>query len=60
MGLMGLRHKMSKKLGANEQLLRNGMSKDNSADNPVPPFSEPKKSQYYGPLETISIKIHKR
>ena len=49
-----MRHQMNKKLGANEQFLGNGMTKDNTANNPVTPFGEPKTGQDYGPLETFT------
>lgn len=52
--LLDMRHQMNKKLGANEQFLGNGMTKDNTANNPVTPFGEPKTGQDYGPLETFT------
>jgi hypothetical protein len=52
--LLRVRHQMNKQLGANEQFLGNGMTKDNTANNPVTPFGEPKAGQDYGPLETFT------
>lgn len=52
--ILRVRHQMGQKLGANEQFLGNGMTKDNTADNPVTPFGEPQVGQDYGPLETFT------
>ena len=52
--ILSVRHQINKKLGANEHFLGNGMTKNNTAKNPVTPFGEPKQGQSYGPLETFT------
>jgi hypothetical protein len=52
--LLSIRHQMKQVLGANEQFLGNGMTRDNTAENPEPPFGEPKALQAYGPVETFT------
>ncbi len=52
--ILRVRHQMNNTLGANEQFLGNGMTKDNTATNLVTPFGEPKTGQAYGPIETFT------
>lgn len=52
--ILRVRHQMNNILGANEQFLGNGMTKDNTAKNPVTPFGAPKTGQVYGPIETFT------
>ncbi|MBL4826906.1 MAG: PAAR domain-containing protein [Spongiibacteraceae bacterium] len=52
--LLRVRHTMYKNLGANEQFLGNGMTKDNNAANITTPFGESQISQSYGPVETFT------
>ena len=52
--LLHVRHTMASKLGANEQFLGNGMTKDNNAENSETPFDPAKAGFNYGPLETFT------
>ncbi|KAA1160222.1 hypothetical protein EU508_10795 [Pseudoalteromonas fuliginea] len=53
--ILQVRHQMNKKLGANEQFLGNGMTKDNNADNPITPFGPAQEGQQFGPVETFTL-----
>ncbi|KAA1160220.1 hypothetical protein EU508_10785 [Pseudoalteromonas fuliginea] len=53
--ILQVRHQMNKKLGANEQFLGNGMTKDNNTDNPITPFGPEQEGQQFGPVETFTL-----
>lgn len=53
--ILQVRHQMNKRLGANEQFLGNGMTKDNNTDNPITPFGPAQEGQQFGPVETFTL-----
>lgn len=53
--LLQVRHRFNQNLGANEQFLGNGMTKDNTVEYAETPFGSASPAKHYGPVETITV-----